>query len=97
MSGAQALVDWLASPTRGEQQPDADATYAAKIDKAEARIDWSASADEIERQVRAFAPSPGAWFEANGERMKLLDAAAGEATAAHQAKCSTINLLHCVR
>jgi methionyl-tRNA formyltransferase len=53
-------------------------TYASKIDKAEARIDWSRSAADIERQIRAFAPAPGAWFEANGERIKILDAAAGE-------------------
>jgi len=51
--------------------------YAAKIDKAEARIDWSSAADQVERQARAFNPVPGAWFEANGERIKLLEAAAG--------------------
>lgn len=72
--GARALVDWLASPTAPVPQPDDGVTYASKIDKAEARIDWSRTAEEIERQVRAFVPSPGAWFEANGERVKLLDA-----------------------
>ena len=77
--GAEALIEWLADPTsyRPQPQPDDGATYAAKIDKAEARIDWRRSATEIERQVRAFAPAPGAWFEANGERIKLLDAIAG--------------------
>ena len=74
--GAQALLAWLASPTPAEPQPIAGATYAKKIDKAEARIDWSQNATAIERQVRAFAPSPGAWFEANGERIKLLEAEA---------------------
>ena len=72
--GADALLGWLARPTAGEPQPERGATYAAKIDKAEARIDWSQTAEAIERQVRAFAPAPGAWFEANGERIKLLDA-----------------------
>lgn len=72
--GADALTEWLANPTAGEPQPEAGATYATKIDKAEARIDWSQTAEEIERQIRAFAPAPGAWFEANGERIKLLDA-----------------------
>ena len=72
--GARALVDWLANPTAPVPQPDDGVTYAAKIDKAEARIDWGRSAEEIERQVRAFAPAPGAWFEANGERIKLLEA-----------------------
>ena len=70
--GAQALLAWLANPTAAEPQPIAGATYAKKIEKAEARIDWSKNASAIERQVRAFAPSPGAWFEANGERIKLL-------------------------
>ncbi|MCB2089460.1 MAG: methionyl-tRNA formyltransferase [Sphingomonadaceae bacterium] len=55
-------------------QDDAEATYAAKIDKAEARIDWSQPAEQIERQVRALAPFPGAWFELEGERIKLLKA-----------------------
>jgi methionyl-tRNA formyltransferase len=72
--GAQALLDWLDHPTPPEPQPIAGATYASKIDKAEARIDWSRPALEIERQVRAFSPVPGAWFEANGERIKLLEA-----------------------
>jgi methionyl-tRNA formyltransferase len=75
--GAQALLDWLVNPTPPEPQPIAGATYAAKIDKAETRIDWSRTAEEIERQVRAFNPVPGAWFEANGERIKLLEGAVG--------------------
>ena len=72
--GAETLLEWINDPAAGEPQPEAGVTYAAKIDKAEARIDWSRSADEIERQVRAFAPAPGAWFEVNGERIKLLEA-----------------------
>ena len=75
---------------RPQPQPEDGATYAAKIDKAEARIDWARPAEEIERQVRAFAPFPGAWFEANGERIKLLDARAGATRPASPAKCSTI-------
>jgi len=81
--GARMLIEWLQSPTPPEPQPIAGATYAGKIDKAEARIDWSKSATEIERQVRAFNPVPGAWFEANGERIKLLEAAVGN-EAAHK-------------
>jgi methionyl-tRNA formyltransferase len=72
--GALALVHWLENPTPGEPQPELGVTYAKKIDKVEARIDWSASAIQVERQVRAFNPVPGAWFEANGERIKLLKA-----------------------
>jgi methionyl-tRNA formyltransferase len=72
--GARALIEWLDHPTPPDPQPEAGATYAKKIDKAEARIDWTHSAEEIERQIRAFAPQPGAWFEANGERIKILAA-----------------------
>ena len=75
--GAQALLDWLDHPTPPEPQPTAGAIYASKIDKTEARIDWSISAEQVERHVRAFNPVPGAWFEANGERIKLLEAAVG--------------------
>ena len=75
--GAAALIEWLEHPTPSKAQPEEGATYATKIDKAEARIDWAQDAERIERQVRAFAPAPGAWFEANGERIKLLEAAAG--------------------
>jgi len=75
--GAATLIEWLDRPTPPEPQPEEGATYASKIDKAEARIDWTRSAAEIERQVRAFAPVPGAWFERNGERVKLLQVSIG--------------------
>ena len=75
--GARALVDWLDHPSAPVPQPDDGVTYASKIDKAEAWIDWRRSAEDIVRQVRAFAPAPGAWFEASGERIKLLEAEAG--------------------
>ena len=75
--GARMLVEWLDNPSPPEPQPIAGATYASKIDKAETRIDWSQPAEPIERQVRAFNPVPGAWFEANGERLKLHEAAVG--------------------
>ena len=74
--GAKALVEWLDNPIAPVPQLDDGVTYARKVDKAEARIDWSRSAEEIERQVHAFAPAPGAWFEANGERVKILEAQA---------------------
>jgi methionyl-tRNA formyltransferase len=75
--GAEALLEWLAQPTPAVPQPDGGATYASKIDKAETRIDWTRPAEQVGRQVRAFAPTPGAWFEAASERIKLLDAAVG--------------------
>ena len=72
--GADALIEWLDHPTRPEPQPEDGVTYAKKIDKAEAHIDWARPAEQIERQVRAFAPQPGAWFEAGVERIKVLEA-----------------------
>jgi methionyl-tRNA formyltransferase len=72
--GAAALVEWIDRPSPPEPQPEAGVTYASKIDKAEARVDWSQPAQRIERQVRAFAPAPGAWFEVHGERVKVLGA-----------------------
>jgi len=76
--GAKALGEWLENPTPPVPQPEEGVTYAAKVDKAEARIDWNRPAEEIERQVRAFAPAPGAWFEADGERIKLLASVVGD-------------------
>jgi methionyl-tRNA formyltransferase len=72
--GAAAMVEVLADlPTFSpEVQDDSAAIYAPKIDKAEARIDWAEPADMIERKVRGLAPFPGAWFELEGERVKLL-------------------------
>ena len=55
-------------------QDDADATYAAKIDKAEARIDWDRPAVEVVRHIHGLSPFPGAWFELDGQRVKLLRA-----------------------
>jgi methionyl-tRNA formyltransferase len=55
-------------------QPDGGVTYAAKIDKSEARLDFLTSAVQVERQVRAFNPMPGAFFELEGERYKILAA-----------------------
>src|SRR3546814_15545979 len=59
-----------------EPQPGAGATYAAKIDKSEARLDFLTSAVQVERQIRAFNPVPGAFFELEGGRYKILAATA---------------------
>lgn len=82
--GAAAMVEVLAhlADFPPEPQDDAAALYAPKIDKAEARIDWSADAAVIERMVRALAPFPGAWFEIGAERVKLLLAEVAEGTGA---------------
>lgn len=72
--GARLMVRVLADWPAEVAQPEAGVTYAAKIDKAETRLDFAGSAEQAERQVRAFAPSPGAWFEFAGERYRVLAA-----------------------
>jgi len=65
--GADLMGRALAALDRGSldftPQPDAGVTYARKIDKAEARIDWSRPAAEVHNQIRGLSPFPGAWFE----------------------------------
>ncbi len=86
--GADTLAQGLQRVLRGEamtpqQQPAAGATYAHKLDKAEARLDWNDSASALERKVRAFDPWPVAEAQIGGERLRvwaahaLPDAAAG--------------------
>ncbi|MBB5221312.1 methionyl-tRNA formyltransferase [Amaricoccus macauensis] len=72
--GAEAVVDALSrlDTLTPEPQPEAGVTYAAKIDKAEARVDWGRPATEVDRLIRGLAPFPGAWTEIGGERVKLL-------------------------
>lgn len=79
-SGAELMAAVLADLTRypPQVQPEEGVTYAHKIDKAETRIDWNQPAQQVERQVRAFAPAPGAWFEFEGERCKVLAAQLAE-------------------
>ncbi|MFN3614517.1 MAG: methionyl-tRNA formyltransferase [Rubrimonas sp.] len=76
--GAPLIVDVLKALERGEahetEQPVDGAVYARKIDKAEARIDWSRPAAEIEARIRGLCPAPGAWSEIAGERVKILSA-----------------------
>jgi methionyl-tRNA formyltransferase len=74
--GAEAIVKVLADLDAhpAVAQPDDGVTYASKIDKAEARLDFSLSAEAVERQVRSFNPTPGAFFEFEGERYRVLAA-----------------------
>lgn len=70
--GARLIVDVVARlPLPAQIQPDQGVTYAAKIDKAEAAIDWSCPAVQIDRQVRAFNPFPGAATSLNGAALKI--------------------------
>lgn len=74
--GARLLIDTVREleKHRPVTQPEDGVTYARKIDKAEARLDFTQSAEQVERQVRAFMPAPGAFFELDGERYKVLAA-----------------------
>jgi methionyl-tRNA formyltransferase len=78
--GARCIVDALGSldslvrePQRGDE-----ATYAAKVSKTDARIDWRRGATQIDRQVRAFEPSPGAQATLAGQPVKVWEAWPGE-------------------
>ncbi|MBZ9647300.1 methionyl-tRNA formyltransferase [Sphingobium sp. 3R8] len=73
-AGAELMVEVLDDIAQHPPmpQPEEGVTYASKIDKAEARIDFSRAAHQVERQVRAFNPFPGAFFEYRGERFRIL-------------------------
>lgn len=66
----QVLADLPAHPAL--PQPEVGVTYAQKVDKAEARLDFTKGWMAVDRQIRAFNPAPGAWFEYEGERIKVL-------------------------
>lgn len=76
--GAKLVVEALEALAAGEAaptpQPDDGVTYAHKLTKHEARLDWSRPADELARTVRAFDPWPGTWFENGKDRIKVLSA-----------------------
>jgi methionyl-tRNA formyltransferase len=79
--GARLITEALAQLERGAlretPQPADGVTYASKMSKDEARIDWTRAADEIARRVRAFNPTPVAWSELDGERVRILMAQPG--------------------
>jgi len=72
--GAGLMVEALAKIDTLSAVPQSDdgMTYATKINKAEAKIDWTKPAAEVDRLIRGISPFPGAWFELNGERVKVL-------------------------
>ncbi|HMU21254.1 MAG TPA: hypothetical protein PKC48_03150, partial [Sphingorhabdus sp.] len=79
--GAGLMAEVLADIDRHPAiaQPEEGVTYARKIEKSEARLDFNQSAEAVERQVRAFNPVPGAFFEFQGERYRVLAAEIVEA------------------
>lgn len=82
VNGAHLMVRTLKEiedgTAKAEPQSEKGATYAKKIEKGEARIDWSKSASDVDRQIRGLTPFPGAWFEAEKDgkmqRVKVLKA-----------------------
>lgn len=71
---AKTLPDIASGVIQPQPQPETGVTYAAKIDKREGRIDWTKPAIDIDRQIRAFTPWPGVWFEYNNDRVKVFSA-----------------------
>ncbi len=71
--GAELMIEVLSKLQELHKipQPEAGITYAAKIEKQEAKLDFTRSAVDVERQVRAFNPVPGAYIEYEGERIKV--------------------------
>ncbi|BBF94199.1 methionyl-tRNA formyltransferase [Blastochloris tepida] len=82
--GADLMVRALAALERGglafTPQAEQGVTYARKIEKAETRIDWSRPAPEVHNHIRGLAPFPGAWFELDGVRVKVLRSTLAEGT-----------------
>lgn len=76
--GARLIVETLerlaSAALEAVPQPQQGATYASKISKDEARIDWSQPAEQIARSVRAFNPWPVAWTTLDGERVRIVQA-----------------------
>ncbi|WP_304614611.1 methionyl-tRNA formyltransferase [Paracoccus sp. (in: a-proteobacteria)] len=71
--GADLICDVLDRlPLPAVLQPQDGVTYAAKIDKTEARIHWTLPAEQVDRQIRGLSPFPGAWCMIGDERVKLL-------------------------
>ncbi len=72
--GAAMIVQALAGLDKltAVNQPADGVTYAAKIDKAEARVNWTLPATQVDRLIRGLSPFPGAWCDVAGERIKLL-------------------------
>jgi methionyl-tRNA formyltransferase len=73
----ERLDDLVAEPQR-----TVGVTYAEKIDKAEARIDWKRPAEEVLRLIHGLSPFPGAWCDIAGERIKMLQAELAEGSGA---------------
>ena len=81
--GAMAIVEALDKlrDLTAVPQPEDGVTYASKIDKAEARVDWTQPVDKVIAQINGLSTFPGAWAQAGGERIKFLSASPSKITA----------------
>jgi len=95
--GAELIVRALAEAARGDlkpvRQPQMGVTYAHKIEKHEAEIDWALPADLIVRRIRAFNPFPGASTQLGGETLKIWAASVGDGVPPPQADFGSIMAL----
>jgi methionyl-tRNA formyltransferase len=81
-AGARLILRTLATNPSPQPQSDANATYAAKLSREDGRIDWTQSAVQIDRQIRAFDPWPGTFSTLNGQPLKILSATPVDGAAA---------------
>jgi len=107
--GAAAVIEGLAhmeanKPLIAEPQAQTGISYATKISKTETRIDWTRPAEELDAHIRGLSPTPGAWFEVDNIRVKVLQAEivettdeAGETREAGQLLETTPPLIACGR
>ena len=78
--GAELIIKVLNNMPAPEKQPETGITYAEKIQKSEALIDWTLPAQQIKNKIMAFNPYPAAYFLLNGERIKIFNAKVEEAS-----------------
>lgn len=95
--GSVAIVEALANAENLTHMPQAETgvTYAEKIDKGEARLDFARSAQDLDRHIRGLSPFPGAWFEADGVRVKVLAAKPVEADGAPGTVAENGAIIYC--
>jgi methionyl-tRNA formyltransferase len=79
VAGAKLMAEVLKNPSvHGVIQPSEGVTYAKKIDKVEAKIDFVKTAVDVRNQIHGLSPFPGAWCMMNGARVKILEAHIGK-------------------
>ena len=90
--GADAIVEAISSNENLQpiQQSAAGVTYAQKINKQESRINWSQSASQLDCFIRGLSPFPGAWFDADGDRIKVLAVRPIESSSEAKYKCGEV-------